>query len=423
MSKHQTREKRRIYLLLSLFGNLGLLFFYKYFNFIAEALNNTLLFLPFELKIPFHNLLLPVGISFYTFQTLAYTIDVYRGKIAAERHLGYFALYVSYFPQLVAGPIERSESLLPQLHQHFFFDRKRTSYGLKLMIWGFFKKIVIADNLAIMVEQVYSTPNAYSAIFFIIATVFFAYQIYCDFSGYSDIAKGAALIMGIELMDNFHSPYGATSIGDFWGKWHISLSTWFRDYLYIPLGGNRVNEVRHLFNIFIVFLVSGIWHGANWTFFVWGLYHGACIITSHLISAIGNKITLLPKNMQSHPIYKIWQMFLTFILVCIGWVFFRANTISDAFYILKSVFLNNSLSHTPFTTIWAQLPLPTYILSPLCVIIIVLHIIHMRAKSDNIVEILHGRPAWIRWPVYYMIMFFILFLGQYDQANFIYFQF
>ena len=222
--------------------------------------------------------MLPVGISFYTFQSMAYTIDVYRGVVEPEKHLGIMATFVAFFPQLVAGPIERAPHMLPQFRQRMSFDQARTVEGLRLILWGAFKKIVIADRLAIYVNTVYNAPRHYSGLPLIAATIFFAFQIYCDFSAYSDIAIGAAKILGFDLMENFRQPYFSKSVREFWGRWHISLSTWFRDYLYIPLGGNRVTFTRHLLNLMIVFVVSGLWHGASWTFVIWGALHGLYIV-------------------------------------------------------------------------------------------------------------------------------------------------
>ncbi len=278
MADLKEKVKRKKWLLISLLSNLGILFGFKYFNFVNA--NVQALFDNFNIfyGVPAFDVLLPVGISFYTFQTLSYTIDVYNGKTPVQNHLGIFAVYVSFFPQLVAGPIERSRHLLPQFYVEHKFSYDRIKYGLQQMLWGFFKKVVIADRLAIVVDGVYNNLDDYSGISLLIATIFFAFQIYCDFSGYSDIAIGSARVMGFELIDNFKRPYFSKSISEFWRRWHISLSTWFRDYLYIPLGGNRVVKWRWYYNLFITFLVSGFWHGANWTFLVWGGLHGAYLI-------------------------------------------------------------------------------------------------------------------------------------------------
>jgi alginate O-acetyltransferase complex protein AlgI len=269
-----------------------------------------------------------MGISFYTFQTLSYTMDVYRGKRKAERHLGYFALYVTFFPQLVAGPIERSDRLLPQLRQKHKISYQNTMDGVLRICWGFFKKIVIADRVALMVNAVYNDLPTYTGIYLIIATIGFAIQIYCDFSGYSDIAIGSAKIMGIDLMENFKMPYFSKSINEFWTRWHISLSTWFKDYLYIPLGGNRTTKRwKYYLNIMIVFLVSGFWHGAEWTFLVWGALHGIFQIAERL-TARGTKKFKIPD---------IIKLMFTFSLVCFTWIFFRADNLQDSFYIISNL--------------------------------------------------------------------------------------
>ncbi|MCB0064655.1 MAG: MBOAT family protein, partial [Caldilineaceae bacterium] len=277
MAQSEKLWHRRAYLGVSLLVNLGLLFGFKYFNFFNESVRATLNLFNIFYNVPAFQVLLPVGISFYTFQTLSYTIDVYRGKLAPERHFGRFALYVAFFPQLVAGPIERATHLLPQFHQPMTFNQTRIASGLRLLLWGMFKKVVIADRLALYVNQVYDHPGDHGALTLLIASYFFAFQIYCDFSGYSDIAIGAARVMGFDLMENFRQPYMARSIAGFWRRWHISLSTWFRDYLYIPLGGNRVARWRWYSNLFLVFLVSGLWHGAAWHFVIWGALHGLLV--------------------------------------------------------------------------------------------------------------------------------------------------
>ena len=335
IAKTSSRYKRKGFLILSLCANLGLLFSFKYFNFFSESLRFLFQYLPFSYNIPALNFLLPVGISFYTFQTLSYTIEVYRGNQEPEKHFGYFALYVSYFPQLVAGPIERPMNLLPQLRSKHDFDYNRVTEGLGLIVWGLFKKVVIADRLALIVDNVYAQPDRFTGVGLSIATVFFAFQIYCDFSGYTDIAIGCAQVMGHRLMRNFNRPYFATSIAEFWKRWHISLTTWFRDYLYIPLGGNRVKISRFYFNIIVVFVISGLWHGANWTFILWGLYHGLYYIIGKSTNSYRQtvaKISGLSRYPRFHHIVKI---VITFVLVCFGWIIFRANNFSDVVTIIS----------------------------------------------------------------------------------------
>ncbi|HOJ12159.1 MAG TPA: MBOAT family O-acyltransferase, partial [Clostridiales bacterium] len=280
------KSTKKKYLNLSLLINLGLLIVFKYFNFFNDSLRTLFTQLNLPYNVPGFNLLLPMGISFYTFQTLSYSIDVYRGTMKPETHFGIFALYVSFFPQLVARPIERADRLLPQFYNKNKFDYDRVTSGLKIMAWGFFKKVVVADRLGIAVSAIYNNPVKHNSIQFIIATLFFTFQIFCDFSGYSDIAIGSARIMGFELMENFKRPYFSKSVAEFWRRWHISLSSWFKDYLYIPLGGNRVSKARNYFNLFITFLASGLWHGANWTFVVWGALHGAYIVLGRMLAPV-----------------------------------------------------------------------------------------------------------------------------------------
>ena len=337
MEKQKNKSRRKVFLFISLFANLGLLFLFKYFNFANGTLGrifNLLADKPYP--IGSLSLLLPIGISFYTFQTLSYTIDVYRGSRKPEKHFGYFALFVTFFPQLVAGPIERSDRLIPQLKIKHKLNYNNTVEALLRIAWGFFKKVVIADRIAVIVNSVYNDLGSFSSIHYIIATVGFAIQIYCDFSAYSDIAIGSAKILGINLMENFKMPYFSASISEFWSRWHISLSTWFKDYLYIPLGGNRVDKKWKVCrNLLIVFVVSGLWHGANYTFIAWGLLHGGYLVIERLITK--NKSNSL--NKFKMPLV-IKQLF-TIILVLVSWVFFRANSITDALIIFKNILTLN----------------------------------------------------------------------------------
>lgn len=323
MESESRSGPRKLLLLISMITNLGILVIFKYANFFIDNVNLVFENVGMNYLIPYTGLLLPMGISFYTFQTMAYTIDVYRGQAKVERHFGYFALYVSYFPQLVAGPIERAQNLIDQLKAKTSIRSENLILGSKMMIWGLFKKMVVADRLGAFVTGVYDGPHDPSGILVIVATLFFALQIYCDFSGYSDIAIGVARIFGVRLMDNFRTPYLSKNISEFWSRWHISLSTWFRDYLYIPLGGNRVNKSRWLMNIMLVFLISGFWHGANWTFIVWGGLHGAYLLSERFL-----KLKI--------PLLSIQRSF-TFLLVCLAWLFFRAADIGTAGDLLAEI--------------------------------------------------------------------------------------
>ncbi|MEM9299072.1 MAG: MBOAT family O-acyltransferase, partial [Bacteroidota bacterium] len=330
MDSTNNKTLRKSLLFLSLLSNLGLLFTFKYFNFFNKIIEDILLPFGYEYSPSVLTVLLPVGISFYTFQTLSYTIDVFLKKQRAQYHFGKFALFVSFFPQLVAGPIERSTQLLPQFDKTFDFDYKRITSGLKQMFWGLFKKIVIADRVAVIVNQVFNNATDYEGFSLVVGTIFFSFQIYCDFSGYSDIAIGCARVFGFNLMTNFNKPYYAKSISEFWQRWHISLSTWFRDYVYIPLGGNRTMKWRWYFNLFITFFISGIWHGANWTFIIWGAIHGVYLILAivfrPIVNTLYNKLSLDASSLS----VKVWQATSTYFLVCLAWIFFRANSVSDA---------------------------------------------------------------------------------------------
>ena len=403
------RKQRLKYLLLSLFSNLGLLFIFKYFNFFASSFNHTFHVFNASLTVPYLNFLLPVGISFYTFQTLSYSIDVYRGKILPEKHFGIFALYVSFFPQLVAGPIERASNLLPQFLRKKVFDEERVTSGLRLMLWGLFKKIVVANRLAIYVDAVYGNAEYHSAFTLLTATYFFAFQIYCDFSGYSDIAIGVARVLGFDLMKNFERPYFARSIPEFWGRWHISLSTWFRDYMYFPLGGNRKGASRTIINLMVVFLVSGMWHGANWTFLIWGGLHGVYTLFFKLFS---NRPK--PFNKPASKIAKLVQITLTFHLVCFAWIFFRADSLSHAGLVLSRIFSNQ----------WANLFIPaldqfTYGLLSLFILLSV-DLLH---ENSFLPWFGTKLPQPIRWLAYIGLIVILFLTGVFNESQFIYFQF
>ena len=315
--------ERRLTLAVSLACNLGILCWFKYFGFFAESLAPALGRLGLDYAAPALKVALPIGLSFHTFQSMAYTIDLYRGKVKAERHPGIFALYVLFFPQLVAGPIERPGHLIGQFRAEQKFEHRRALAGMGLMLWGLFKKMVVADNLSPLVDAAYGHPVQASGGALALATYAFTFQIYCDFSGYSDVARGVAKVLGIDLMKNFDAPYGSASIGEFWRRWHISLSSWFRDYLYLPLGGNQVGPRRWAANVMIVFLVSGLWHGANWTFVCWGLLHGLYRLTSE-----GTK--------RAPP--RWLGVAATFHAVALAWVFFRARSVGEAFTILARTF-------------------------------------------------------------------------------------
>lgn len=336
-------KKKLIFLIMSLVANIGVLALFKYYNFLNDNLSEVLHIFKRENPLPYLGILLPIGLSFHTFQAMSYTIEVYRGKQKAERHFGIYALYVMFYPQLVAGPIERPQNLIHQFHEKHFFDWERFKSGMMQIAFGLFKKVVIADRLAMAVDYSYANPANQTGLGMAISTFFYAFQIYCDFSGYSDIAIGSARIMGFKLMTNFNTPYFSKSISEFWKRWHISLSTWFKDYLYIPLGGNRVSVGRAYFNLFFVFLVSGLWHGANWTFVIWGGLHGLYLMAGKLKDHLKSKYI---KRQAIKGIYnKLIHIVITFFLVNVAWVFFRARNVEQAFLVLKKIFTLSPLDH------------------------------------------------------------------------------
>lgn len=410
MTEGITKQRRKFLLVVSVSINLGILFAFKYFNFVSDSLRIILASVSVPLNTPTLRVLLPIGISFYTFQTLSYTIDVYRGKLKPEKHLGVFALYVSFFPQLVAGPIERATHLLPQIMTRKSFDIDRICAGVQLIFWGLFKKIVIADRLAIYVDTIYNNVGHHTGPSYLIATYFFAFQIYCDFSAYSDIAIGSAKVLGFDLMENFRRPYFATTSVDFWRRWHISLSTWLRDYLYIPLGGNRRGVNRTHINLMITMILGGLWHGANWTFIMWGLLHGVLLIASKLTLATRD---MFYKKLRVPPvIVKIIRVFVTFHLVCFCWIFFRANTITDAFDIIANLFSG-----------WPTIKFDQMVFGYGIPAIMVLLIVQMLQSTGKIQPALQRSPVFVRWPVYCLVLFSIILFGVESGSQFIYFQF
>ena len=405
------KRKRKLLLCISLITNLGLLFYFKYYNFFIDSFNASAAFFHSTLLINSAKILLPVGISFYTFQSISYTVEVYRGHIKAERHFGRFALFVSYFPQLVAGPINRPQILLPQLRNLEPLQPANFVKGGRLILWGLFKKIVVADRLAIFVNIVYNDPGSYHGGALLIATLFFAFQIYCDFSGYSDIAIGVAKTMGVDLVKNFNKPYFSHSIKEFWSKWHISLSTWFRDYLYIPLGGNRAGTGKWIFNLFITFLVSGIWHGASWNFVIWGAIHGILIS----LESLNTKYKWIPIKLPG-----IISNLLTFALVCFAWIFFRANGLQDSFLIIRQLF---DWSH-PLTAEIRQLNGANLYNFAIGFPLILLLLLFEKGWETSIVQQYFHRSVAVRFASYIVLFLLIALFGVFiSQSSFIYFQF
>lgn len=413
---------RRAFLIVSLVANIGLLALFKYFDFLNANVHALSEFLHWNY--PIHNLgwLLPIGLSFHTFQSMAYTIEVFYGRQRAERHPGYYALYVLFYPQLVAGPIERPQNLLPQFRQIHAFNSDRIYSGLRLMLWGMFKKVVIADRIAVIVDAIYGHPQAWGGAWLVIATYGFAIQIYCDFSGYTDIAIGAARVLGIRLMTNFDRPYASRSVAEFWRRWHISLSTWFRDYLYIPLGGNRVGPIRWAINILIVFLVSGLWHGASWTFVIWGALHGAYILLSRWTLTLRQKFWDATGLNQFPAFTDAWQIFTTFNFVAFAWIFFRAQSFASAKWIAGHLARSPILMHPTYVTNVLP-PFDRFDLIVLAAIVFILEMIQWARTKPQLMQRFFAQPKWIRWPAYYALIVTILWIGNLGSRSFIYFQF
>ena len=420
-------KKRKSFLVLSIIANISILAVFKYYNFFIENINVIIHKLGIATyDLPYLNIILPIGLSFHTFQAMSYTIEVYRGNQQPERHFGIYALYVMFFPQLVAGPIERPQNLLHQFHEKKYFNYEATVSGLQLMIWGLFKKVVIADRLAIVTDPVFNNPHHYTPLALAVATFFFCFQIFCDFSGYSDMAIGAARIMGFKLMKNFDKPYQSKSISEFWSRWHISLSTWFKDYLYISLGGNRVSIPRWYFNLFFVFLISGFWHGANWTFIIWGALHGFylvfAIVTKKFREELANRIGISKIKWLNN----VLQAGTTFILVMFAWVFFRANTVNDAFYIFQQ--FPKILQDIPglvhfFRSLGANFPMDYKAIGLAVFLILFMEAVHYLQARKNVMQLFNTMPVYIRWSAYYVAILVILFFGVFENRQFIYFQF
>ena len=415
----QDQKKKKFFLILSLIANIGVLVVFKYFNFINENISQVLVHVGVQNPIPFLKILLPIGLSFHTFQAMSYTIEVYRGNQKAERHFGIYALYVMFYPQLVAGPIERPQNILHQFRIQHNFEYANVSAGLKLMLWGFFKKLVIADRLAIGVDEVYNHLDSYTGIALIIATIFFAIQIYCDFSGYSDIALGAAKVMGFTLMVNFNRPYASRSISEFWTRWHISLSSWFKDYLYIPLGGNRVKVSRLYFNLFIVFMISGLWHGASWTFIIWGALHGIYLITALVTKNIGLRISDFFKKLKLSFLVNAFNIGFVFALITFAWLFFRAKTTHDAFYVVKHLLDIHSINMAK--DIYLNNGQDFFVTS----IFVIFFMEVVQYINSNYRNLLFKHPSVIvRWGFCISLIIMICVFGVYhNDSEFIYFQF
>lgn len=410
-----SRPVKKFILTFTLVSCLGVLFVFKYFNFFSENFINFMNLFGLKLHPMTLKLILPVGISFYTFQTLAYVIDVYRSEVKAEKHFGIYAAFISFFPQLVAGPIERTSNLLPQIKAAHEFNYEQATYGTKLMTWGFFKKLCVADVVAVYSDRVFNDVYSYRGFALVLAAFFFTVQIYCDFSGYSDIARGCAKLFGIELMENFKSPYFSASIREFWSRWHISLSTWFRDYVYIPLGGNRCGKLRHNANLMITFIVSGLWHGANWTFVVWGAVHG-------LAQVIEN--AFVPKRYEPHGFSRTVRVIGTFTFCMFAWVFFRTQNFSEAVYAFSNIC--NGIGtviaylHDGFSNIGMSKLNLFSLCFPLCVLSV---FDYFSLKNDVITDVSKVTNSVARYAFYFGLLTLIIFFRSVSNTEFVYFQF
>jgi len=405
---------RKLFLVCSLIANIGVLAVFKYYNFLNDNITVLLNSIGYQNYIPSLSILLPIGLSFHTFQAMSYTIEVYRGNQKAERNFGIYALYVMFYPQLVAGPIERPQNLIHQFYEKHSVELNRVFEGLKQMLWGFFMKLVVADRLAIYVNAVYNNVNEHSSYSLMLATVLFAFQIYCDFAGYSNIAIGAAKVMGFNLMTNFNRPYFARSISEFWKRWHISLSTWFKDYLYISLGGNRVRTRRIYFNLMLVFLISGLWHGANWTYIIWGGLNGFYLVFAIITQKFRANFSTFLMLDKVPRINNFLQVIMTFLLSCFAWVFFRANSMKDAKTIINKILFDHS---GDLFIRWEVFLASLFALSILFL---------KEFVDENKIEklyILKSGSFIVRVFGYAFLTAIIILFGVFDGGQFIYFQF
>lgn len=424
---------KKFFLLVSVVFNLGILFAFKYFNFLSTSLQQLFDHWQLGFRAPIFDVLLPVGISFYSFQVVSYSIDVYRGDKTAERHLGIFALFVCFFPQLLAGPIARSGNLIPQFFEKHDFDYVRVTDGLKQMFWGLFKKVVIADRLAVLVDTVYAEPRNYDGFALLLASVFFVFQVYCDFSGYSDVAIGSAKVMGYRLATNFNRPYAARSVPEYWRRWHMSLTTWFMDYLYLPTVVKRRNwgfQVAVVWATMVTFTLSGLWHGAYWTFIVFGMIWGVALCLEVSTRRPRKRLTsFIPPRIYNHLCLIAMLIFVTYVDV-----FFRASTMSDALYIISNMTSGTlrefwGVAQAGFSPAAANLLIQGLILDRYDILlaitlIVFLELVQLVQSKVVISEFLRERPTWQRWTVYYAATVAFLLLGSFNNSvQFIYLQF
>ena len=413
ISRNESKKIKKRFLYLSLAANLGMLGYFKYSNFFIENFAELLQSIGFNPNISSLEIILPVGISFYTFQTLSYSIDIYRGKMKPTKDIVAFFTYVSFFPQLVAGPIERAINLLPQFYERTKFSFAEARMGMQQILWGLFKKIVIADNCAIIVKQIFENYETQGSLTLIYGSVLFAFQIYGDFSGYSDIAIGTSRLLNFKLHKNFAYPYFSRDIAEFWRRWHISLSTWFRDYLYIPMGGSHGSRRKVIFNVFVIFLVSGFWHGSKWNFIIWGGLNAIYFIPLLLRNKNRKNTNIIAENSYLPSFNELIQVLFTFGLTCFAWIFFRAETMTDAVGYIKSIlYLKSGFYFHRIHLITIFFPI---------FLLIVVEWINRRKEFGLALE--SSSPKLFRWSLYSMFIILIAFIGSFEKAEFIYFQF
>jgi D-alanyl-lipoteichoic acid acyltransferase DltB (MBOAT superfamily) len=418
LSKQENTKNRKILLSFSIIANLGILGFFKYFNFFVDNFVNLFSIFGTKFNPVTIQIVLPVGISFYTFQALSYTIDVYRKELEPTKSIIDYFAFISFFPQLVAGPIERATNLLPQFYQKRTFDYSKAVDGLRQILWGLFKKIVIADNCAEFVNQIFNSSADYSGYTLILGAIFFAFQIYCDFSGYSDIALGTARLFGFNLMRNFAFPYFSRDIAEFWRRWHISLSTWFRDYLYIPLGGSKGGTIMKIRNTFIIFVVSGFWHGANWTFIVWGALNAVYFLPLLLANKNRTNIEIVAQGKFLPTIKESFQIALTFGLTIFAWIFFRANNLEHAFDYIQRIFIGIIQDPDAFLIVWKPYK------QTIILIIFFVFVEWLGREKQHVFHIENTNLLYkIRWFMYVFVALQIFIFGNFNKTEFIYFAF
>ncbi|MCK4764555.1 MAG: MBOAT family protein [Candidatus Aminicenantes bacterium] len=449
LNSADSKRTRKLLLIAGLAAGLSALFVFKYLDFLGESLKAAAGLFSKNLKFDPFDFILPIGISFYSFKLVSYLLDVYNDKLKTEKHLGYFALYTSFFPQLLAGPIDRAVNFIPELKKKVDFDYERVTGGFRLVLWGFFKKLVIADQLAVIVNNVYDNVTEYSGVPLIAATVAFSFQVYCDFSGYSDIAVGLSRILGFKSMNNFNSPYSSKSITKFWNNWHISLSTWLRDYLFLPIAYASVRKIKkplllkmkpetwaYVIGMFVTMFLGGLWHGAKWTFVLWGAVHGLFLIFSYTTKKSRKKIVKKIKLKRLPRFHKFLKVSVTFSLVTFAWIFFRANSISDAFYIIShlhvglwdffsktviSFFFNFDI--VPLRNLITRLGVTFFTFNKVGIAILIMELAQLVQRREDITGWFRKKPLFLRWCCYMLLLSLIVYWGKFDIKEFIYFRF